>query len=133
MGRRAFAPSVEQRAIVKAFASFGIPQDQIGTYFDVDPKTLRKHCRRELAVGGIEASAKVAQSLYQSATTGNNTTAQIFWLKARAGWSEKIEITGNVNHNFVIHAPAPAGTGAAWLEAHAAPPLTNGNGRHDAD
>ena len=44
----------------------------------------------------IEATAKVAQSLYRMATEGNNVAAAIFWMKARAGWREKqqVELTG---------------------------------------
>lgn len=128
-----FTPTKAQRATVLDLSSFGLPHEQIGTFLGVAPKTLRKHFRHELDTGGIAATAKVAKSLFASATSGRNVAAQIFWMKARAGWSEKLEVKGDVNHNFVIHAPTPAGTGAAWLEAHAAPLLTNGSGRHDAD
>ena len=31
----------------------------------------------------------MAQSLFRGATEGNNVAAAIFWMKARAGWSEK--------------------------------------------
>ncbi len=34
----------------------------------------------------------MAQSLFQMATQGKNVAAAIFWMKARAGWREKIEI-----------------------------------------
>jgi hypothetical protein len=34
----------------------------------------------------------VAQSLFHMATQGKNVAAAIFWMKARAGWREKIEI-----------------------------------------
>jgi len=39
-----------------------------------------------------EANAKVAQSLFQMATQGKNVAAAIFWMKACAGWREKIEV-----------------------------------------
>jgi hypothetical protein len=36
----------------------------------------------------MEATAMVAQSLYQNAVSKNNVAAQIFWLKTRGGWRE---------------------------------------------
>jgi len=59
-------------------------------------KTLRKHFRDELDRGMTEANAKVAQSLFQMATQGKNVAAAILWMKARAGWREKIEIRPEV-------------------------------------
>lgn len=87
-----FEPTEEQRRTVRAMSGFGIPQDDIATFLEIEPKTLRKHFRRELDRGMVEATAKVAQSLFQMATTGNNVAAAIFWMKARAGWREKHEI-----------------------------------------
>ncbi len=85
-------PTEEQRRTVQAMSGFGIPQADIATLLEVGPKTLRKHCRRELDRGSIEATAKVAQTLFQMATSGQNTAAAIFWMKARAGWREKHEV-----------------------------------------
>ncbi len=88
-----YEPTEEQRRTVRAMSGFGIPQEDIATLLELDPKTLRKHYRRELDRGSIEATAKVAQTLFQMATSGENTAAAIFWMKARAGWREKQEIT----------------------------------------
>ena len=66
-----------------------MPQMDIGTFLDIDAKTLRKHFTRELEMGSIEATTKVAQSLFRMATEGKNVAAAIFWMKARAGWREK--------------------------------------------
>ena len=87
-----YEPTEEQRKTVRAMSGFGIPQPDIGTLLEIDVKTLRKHFRRELDRGSIEATAKVAQTLFQMATSGQNTAAAIFWMKARAGWREKQEI-----------------------------------------
>jgi hypothetical protein len=88
----AFEPSDEQRRLVWAFSGFGIPQEEIARHLEIDAKTLRKHFRHELDHGATEATAKVAQSLFQMATVGKNVAAAIFWMKARAGWSEKQRI-----------------------------------------
>jgi hypothetical protein len=73
-------------------ACYGVPQDDIATLLELDPKTLRKHFRRELDCGSIEATAKVGQSLFRMATEGGSVAAAIFWMKARAGWREKHEV-----------------------------------------
>ena len=91
-----YEPTDEQRRTVRAMAAFGVPQTAVGKHFELDAKTLRKHFRRELDRGMVEANVKVAQSLFTMATSGSNVAAAIFWMKARAGWREKndLEITG---------------------------------------
>ena len=84
-----YEPTEEQRRTVKAMAGYGMPHDDIATFLDIDSKTLRKHCTRELEMGSIEATTKVAQSLFRMATEAKNVAAAIFWMKARAGWREK--------------------------------------------
>ena len=84
-----FEPTEEQRKTVRAMSGFGIPQDDIATLLEIDAKTLRKHFRRELDRGMVEATAKVAQSLFLMATQGKNVAAAIFWMKARAGWQDR--------------------------------------------
>ncbi len=88
----AFEPTDEQRRTVRAMAGFGVPHEDIGTLLEIDAKTLRKHFRRELDRGSIEATAKVAQTLFGMVTSGQNVAAAIFWMKARAGWREKHEV-----------------------------------------
>lgn len=92
MGRKAYQPSEASRKQVLALASFGVRQDQIALYLEVDAKTLRKHYRRELDTGHIQANAAVARRLYSAAVEEGNVAAMIFWLKAQAGWREKQEL-----------------------------------------
>ncbi|WPB83749.1 hypothetical protein [Sediminicoccus rosea] len=84
-----FEPTDEQRRTVRGMAGYGMPHVDIATFLDIDAKTLRKHFTRELDLGSIEATTKVAQSLFRMATEGKNVAAAIFWMKARAGWREK--------------------------------------------
>ncbi len=88
----AFCPSDEQRRTVKAMAGFGVPHEGIAIMLEIDPKTLRKYFQSELDRGSVEATAKVAQSLFHMATVDKNVAAAIFWMKARAGWREKYEL-----------------------------------------
>jgi hypothetical protein len=96
-GRKPFTPTDDQRRMVRALSGFGVPHDDIGRIVKCSPPTLRRRFRDELDLGTAEANAKVAQTLYQQATTPGNIAATIFWLKARAGWREKqvVELAGN--------------------------------------
>lgn len=87
-----FEPTEDQRRTVRAMSGLGVPQPDIAIHIGIDPKTLRKWFREELDRGSIEATTKVAQSLFRMATEGNNVAAAIFWMKARAGRREKQEI-----------------------------------------
>jgi hypothetical protein len=88
----AFDATEEQRKTVRVMSAFGIRQAEITILLDINPKTLRLHFRRELDRGSVEATAKVAQTLFQMATSGQSTAASIFWMKERAGWREKHEV-----------------------------------------
>ena len=78
-------------------AGLGLPQDQIALLLEVDPTTLRKHFRDDLDRGMAEANVKIAQSLFNMAITGGSVAAAIFWMKARAGWREKHDLTVSTN------------------------------------
>ena len=89
MARPRFVSDAEQGRKVRAMAALGIRQEDIALILGLrSPKTLRRHFREELDRAAPEANARVAQSLFQQATSGKNTTATIFWLKVRAGWRE---------------------------------------------
>jgi hypothetical protein len=89
MARPQFEPSEEHRRSVQTMAGYGIPEDVIARTIGpkgIDPKTLRKHFRRELLMGSTWANAQVAKTLFQMATSGKCILATIFWLKTRMGW-----------------------------------------------
>lgn len=88
-------PTDENRALVRRAVAVGITQALIASYLDIGEKTLRKHYRKELDDGLTEVIIKVGSSLIERALAGERTES-IFFLKTRAGWSEKIksEISG---------------------------------------
>ena len=90
MARRRHKPDAFQRKQVEAMAGYGVPELDIARVVGIDPKTLRRHYRDELATGHIKAGAKVAESLFHKATSDGpqSVTAAIFWLKTRVGWKE---------------------------------------------
>jgi hypothetical protein len=87
MARKAFVANEATREKVRYLAGLGLPQDDIARIVGCAPKTLRKRFRDELDRGIAEATAMISGYLFASAK-GGNTTAQIFWLKTRAGWRE---------------------------------------------
>lgn len=87
--RSAHQPTEATRATVEALAGVaGLRQAEVAAYIGITEKTLRRHYRGELDRATVTAVAKVAESLFQKAI-GGDVTAMIFWLKARAGWTDK--------------------------------------------
>jgi hypothetical protein len=86
MSRPRHRPDPALRRQVETLAGFGVAEPDIAEVIGVDPKTLRKHYRHELAHGHVKANAKVAESLYRKAIGDGpqSVTAAIFWLKTRA-------------------------------------------------
>lgn len=92
----AHEPTDVTRDVVKTSSGLGLPQEQICALIGIlDPKTLRKHYERELALGKAEASSAIANTLFNKAQAGD-TTAMIWWTKAQMKWSETVkqELTG---------------------------------------
>jgi hypothetical protein len=90
MPRPKLNPTPDQRKQVKSFAAFGISHEDIAKVIGIkSPKTLRKHFRQELDLGAIEANARVAQTLFRMATSGDCPSATIYWSKCRAHWQEQ--------------------------------------------
>lgn len=81
-------PTSENHAEVESLSAFGITEAEIARYIGIDPKTLRKHYRESLQKGVTKANIVAAKNLFAKVREGN-LSACIFWLKARAGWSEK--------------------------------------------
>ena len=109
-----FEPTKQQRDMVEALVGYGVPYVEIcrlvlnpRTGRPIDTKTLMKAFRSELDVGATKANAKVAESLFKQATSGN-VTAQIWWTKCRMGWREPpaaVELSGRVDSTMeVVHA-----------------------------
>jgi len=88
-----FEATDKQRKAVETMVAYGVPQAEICRALEIDPKTLRKHFRDELDQAVHRANAKIAERLYRAAMDGS-VGAMIFWLKARAKWRERHEVSG---------------------------------------
>ncbi len=72
-GRKQYEPTEADRNTVRSMAATGFTHDQIASCLGttgIDPKTLRKHFKGELATSRTKAHAAVANRLYQIAVTG---------------------------------------------------------------
>jgi hypothetical protein len=126
--RPQYQPTPEARRQVMTMTGFGIIQDDVARWLDIDKKTLRKHFRRELDTGSIEANTRVAASLYGMATKDKNVAAAIFWMKARAHWRESqdvpaagtvIVVTGVPRRDGAIITGVPRSNGAITIDHEA--------------
>lgn len=95
------------RRQVKTMVGYGIPLKDIAGVFKIDTRTLKRHFKSEIETGKTHANSQVAQALFKNAVgtplevkdaegkvierheRAGNTVAQIFWLKAQAGWSDQ--------------------------------------------
>lgn len=102
-------------AQVELFASRGLTREQIAAALGISYSTLNRRSKDledlEAAIkrGEAKGIAKVADALFNKAIKGN-TAAQIFFLKARAGWKE-------TNRNEIVMDDEQLGDGMADLYA----------------
>lgn len=112
MARPEYTPNDKDRSVVQTMAAYGISQGEIAAVIGCDDKTLRKHFREELDTAATQANARVASALFKKATGdgASSVAAAIFWLKARAGWSEvKMEAGGKKEQRQAAAESAAAG------------------------
>jgi hypothetical protein len=89
--RLEYVRNKKDEELIREMASVGISQEQIAAVVDISVDTLKKYYPYELATARTKANNMIAGALFRKAVSGN-VTAQIFWLKTRAGWRESIEI-----------------------------------------
>lgn len=83
--------------MARAMAAMGVAPQHIAAQLGVEFGALMAGHGGELELAAVEANSKVAQALFQMATRQNNVAAAIFWMKARSGWREKVEIKAPVD------------------------------------
>ena len=80
-------PTRATRELVQLHTMVGTRQEAIASIIGIDPKTLRKHYRKELDQSKAKANATIGGALFNKAKSGD-TAAMIFWMKTQAGWKE---------------------------------------------
>ena len=76
------------RRLIKRMISAGLTVKSIAQVVELSEDTLTKYYRKELDTGLDESIALMERSLYRRGLKGD-TTAALFWLKARAGWRDR--------------------------------------------
>ena len=85
---------------VEALASRGLTSHEVARCLGISPTTYfaKQRESEEFAQAIKNGKAKgiqaISNALFESAKSGN-TTAQIFFLKAQAGWKDRIDITSD--------------------------------------
>ena len=103
LGRPPFKIDKEVLDKVEEYAGQGMNQEQVADALGINRKTLMKYKHLNsnfldaLKAGSAKGIAKITNALFNQAEEGN-TSAAIFYLKNRAGWSDKQEIehSGNI-------------------------------------
>lgn len=96
MARPEWIPTPERIEQVESYASLGLTKLQIADCLGISYDTLNEKCKEysefseALKRGESKGIAMVANELVKNAKVGN-VTAQIFFLKCRAGWKEAKE------------------------------------------
>ena len=90
MPRKKFEVTDKDRHTVKALASYGIPQVDIGKVIGCSHVRLRRCFAAELETAEAQANAKVAETLFSNAINPDPRyqASRFFWLKTRAKWRE---------------------------------------------
>lgn len=92
-------PSPRTRGVVKRMAIANANWQQIGAALKISPAEARAHYAEVYTEYQGDALGKVAQALFKSAVEKGNVQAQMFYMKARGGWTEQ---PVQVQNNFVI-------------------------------
>ena len=96
-------PTVENIRQVQQAGAMGIPRRHIAALIGIDEDTLRKHYDEHLTLAEAKANLNVATTLYKAAVSGADTTAAIFWAKARLGWRDRDEPVTNVVGDLTVN------------------------------
>jgi hypothetical protein len=100
---RKHLPTEATRGLVKGCVACGASQESICSLLGgIALPTLYKYYREELDTAMVLANTTMAQALFDNGVKSNNVTAQIFWLKARAGWAEAQPAREDQDHELTI-------------------------------
>ena len=85
---------------VEALASRGLTSHEVARCLGISPSTYfnrqkeSKDFTQAIKDGKAKGIQTISNALFDSAKSGN-TTAQIFFLKAQAGWKDRVDITSD--------------------------------------
>ncbi len=109
---------------IEGLAANGLTLEQIAAALSIDVRTLYnkrkrfKEVRDAIDRGAAAGIKNVANALYEAAVVDKNTTAMIFYLKARAGWRDQgpiVEVHNEQNNVKIEKVDLDELTGKAKL------------------
>lgn len=92
LGRPEYQPDIATSEAVKCMVAAGITQKVMAAVLKIAPNTLTKHYAAELETGKDALIAHATGKLMQAVNRGE-LAAIFFFLKCRAGWQEKQQVT----------------------------------------
>ena len=120
MGRPRFEPTEEQRKAVRTMAALGMRQDdEIAPVIGVSPCCLRRAFAEELKTSMATVNARVGRRLLEKCMSGD-TTAIIWWMKNRMGWTDRWkdpEVVVNIAVQNVVQTAIQAGMTEEKIQA----------------
>lgn len=125
-GRPKWMPTEENLEQVRLMASRGLTKEQIADSLGISYQTFNERTKEipefleAIKIGQALGIKQISNALFSSAKSGN-TTAQLFYLKCRAGWKETQvnEVSGidgkPIEHRgYIAVVPAKAASISEW-------------------
>lgn len=101
MGELFEMPLQDGKDRIFRLAQTGATDEDIAVELQIPLKRLQKRYRRELEKGRVKGKQEMLAQLYETASSGSNTTATMFWVKSKCGWRD----TGASGDNVQIIRP----------------------------
>lgn len=91
VGRPPFPVTPQSKRVVQLLAGTGVLRSEIATAIGCSLATLERHYKTELASAQTLLTAQAVSTLFRAMRAGGRAAvaAAAFYLKARAGWSER--------------------------------------------
>jgi orotate phosphoribosyltransferase-like protein len=86
---------------VAELARTGATEENIAAELQISLKRLQKRYRREIERNRATAKNEMLAHLYETAKSGSNSTAAMFWVKSQCGWRD----TGSSSESTVVLQP----------------------------
>jgi hypothetical protein len=99
-------------------AAYGLPSRVIADRLNLTEDELETLHGHEIELAKIEMNAKIGAALFRQAMRGS-LSAIIFWLKTRAGWSERVHAPEEAPEKPPPEAPPPGGYAKIMLPCNA--------------
>jgi hypothetical protein len=118
-GQPPYRPTESDRTTVLVMTAAGMRQEDIAPCIGetgIDPKTLRKHFRRELEIGVAKINGLCSQAIVRGIQRGE-AWAACFWAKTRMGWRER----STHEHQMLDETGKPAKMGGVVVIIDGAP------------